>query len=331
MLPVLFCAATVSGCGGGSLSAPLPQPIVPPPAAPVPPAAPTPAPAGLVVSSESLALAVLGQPRHFVITNVGGQDALNLLASATTALPAGTSLTTDCATLAPGASCALTVTPGAMPSAAPGDLAPVPAEVSLDGTNTNRLALSVWVLNVGSVYQGGLLFDIDDLTPAAGSIGGKVFALQEVGGRSLRGSPDYVSIAPAANSTSDGAANTAAIVAQFGAPPFADPGYPAWACHSSEESGFTDWYLPAICELGYDDNNAGTGCGTRLAPALPNVRSNLVDQGHMNASTLYVWSSTQFAPSWTWQQLLGLWPAPHQKRDAMFVNEFARCARALTP
>jgi len=285
----------------------------------------------LVVSSDALALKVSGQSRQFIVTNVGGQDAVHLTATLTTALPTGTHLTTDCAALAPGASCMLTITPGATPTAAPGELEPVPAGVSIAGTNTNLLALSVWVLDVGGVYQGGLVFDIDDETPMTGGVGGKVLALSNVGERRFFGAPDYVSISPAATSTSDGAANTAAIVAQFGPPPNAYLEYPAWACHSSEEAGFTDWYLPAICELGYDANNVGTGCGTSQTPALPNVRSNLSDRGYLNAGLVNVWSSTQLAPSATWQQLLGNWPAQHQTRNALYVTEYVRCARALTP
>lgn len=97
ILAALCCAATLSGCGGGSAIAPLPLPAsspesASPPASP-PPATPPAAPPALTSSTSALALAVSGQPRHFVITNVGGQDALNLVATATTALPAGTSFT----------------------------------------------------------------------------------------------------------------------------------------------------------------------------------------------------------------------------------------------
>jgi len=335
MLPALFCATALAGCGGGSTTAPLPQPIVLPPAAPAPPVPPPvpPAPAALMASSESLALAVSGQARQFVITNGGGQDALNLAATATTALPVGTSFTSDCATLAPGASCTLTITPGAMPSAAPGDTAPVPVELHLAGSNTNALALSVWVLGFGSVYQGGYVFDLNDGTPTTGGVSGKVMALQDVPGASRPWGPNDSATLLGLSNT-DGAANTAAIVQRYGPP--ANEGnpllqYPAWACRTSSAAGFSDWYLPAICELGYDGNNRGSGCGTVSAPTLPNVQSQLVNSGHATGlpSFSQYWSSS-VALGTVWAQLVRP-DASHHHQDLTAGANGTRCVRALTP
>jgi hypothetical protein len=341
ILAALCCAATLSGCGGGSAIAPLPLPAsspesasppASPPASPSP-TTPPPAPPALTSSTAALALAVSGQPRHFVITNVGGQDALNLVATATTALPAGTSFTTDCATLAPGASCTLTVTPGAIPSATPGDLAPLPAEMGLSGSNTNTLALSIWVLDFGSVYQGGHLFDIDDSTPATAGVGGKVLALNDA----LPSVP-FMPWGPNDSATflslsiTDGAANTAAVVHQYGPPPSASDAYPAWACDSSNDAGFSDWYLPAICEMGYDDGNGlDSGCGTSSSPTMPNVQLHLVDRGHAAGlpPVSQYWSSSAL-PATPWVQRYASGDSANYQ-EIYAAGDRSRCVRALTP
>lgn len=339
ILAALCCAATLSGCGGGSAIAPLPLPASsPPPASPPaspPPTTPPAAPPALTSSTSALALAVSGQPRHFVITNVGGQDALNLVATATTALPAGTSFTTDCATLAPGASCTLTVTPGAIPSATPGDLAPLPAEMGLSGSNTNTLALSIWVLDFGSVYQGGYVFDLNDGTPVTNGVGGKVVALQDVPGMARPWGPND-SATTLSPSRTEGAANTADIVNQYGPPTIAGPTYeyPAWACSNVNDAGFDDWYLPAICEMGYDGSGNGSGCGTRENPLMPNIQSGLVDRGQANLQPDFsYWSSTSTSPAEVWVHGFGTTPALRslQFTDLFGGAQFARCVRVLTP
>jgi hypothetical protein len=59
-------------------------------------------------------------------------------------------------------------------------------------------------------------------------------------------------------------------------------------------SGFSDWYLPAICELGYDGQSKGTGCGIPPAsPTLQNVQTSLVDTLLSIApQQIAYWSST---------------------------------------
>ncbi len=331
VLPALFCAAALAGCGGGSPIAPLPSPVsVPPAPPPTPPAAPA-----LTASTDALALMVSGQARHIVITNVGGQDALNLVAATTTALPAGTGFTTDCATLAPGASCTLTVTPGTTPSATPGDPAPLPAEMGLSGSNTNTLVLSIWVLGFGSVYQGGYVFDLNDSTPVTNGVGGKVVALQDVPGMTRPWGPND-SATTLGPSLTDGAANTAAIVNQYGPSTIAGSthDYPAWACSNADDAGFDDWYLPAICEMGYDGSAYGSGCGTADAPLMPNIQSGLVDRGQANLQPdVSYWSSTSTSPAEVWVHGFGTAPALRslQFMDLFAGAQFARCVRTLTP
>lgn len=314
----LASSAVVCACGGGSINAPLTGAEVAP--APAPPDAP----AYLASSNASMALAVTGQPRQFVITNVGGQDANSLVASTTT-LPPGTFLQTDCTALAPGASCTITIVPGAVPSAAPGDTAPVPAGLLLSGSNTNTLALSVWVLDHGSVYQGGYVFDLNDGTPALDSVGGKVLALGDAWPTDLQ-AHDLPS-----TSNTDGATNTATLVSAGGGSPSTP--YAAWACDVATDAGLSDWYLPAICEMGYETDFWGTGCGSVGGPRLQNIQSNLVDKG-VNTGVVQgrdYWSSSSTGAGTTWFQRFGAAPVAVQRDSPSGLLGLARCVRALTP
>lgn len=327
-LAALLGVAVISGCGGGTSPPPLPSGIT---VAPASPAAPS-----LMVSPTSQALAVSGRPRHFLVTNVGGLDALNLLVTAGTALPTGSGFTTDCAaTLAPGASCTLTVTPGADPSAAPGDTAPQPAELRIAGSNTNTLALPFQVLDFGSVYQGGYVFDIDDGTPGSAGVGGKVLALDNASATMVRWLNMAIVSTPLSLGNTDGAANTATIVQMYGTPPSSAPEhqYAAWACSNSTEAGYVDWYLPAICEMGYDRDNRGSGCGTSDAPLLPNIQSHLADRGvTVGLQTFQYASSSTASTSEAWvQHFFTTFPDSAQHPDALRGDGLARCVRALTP
>ena len=316
-LPALLCAAGLSACGGNPSGTAPPAVVVLPPAAPA-----------LMASAPALALAASGQPRHVLITNVGGQAALNLVVGAASALPAGSAFGTDCAaTLAPGASCTLTVTPGATPSAAPGDAAPTPAELRIGGSNTPALTLPVRVLGFGSVYQGGYVFDLDDTTPPTGGVGGKVMALNNAWPTAVQAND-----APLASSPTEGAANTATLVNAGGPPPDPNSPYAAWTCDDASDAGFTDWYLPAICELGYDRDNRGSGCGSAAAPTRPNIQSHLVDKGVSGGlvGNNEYWSSTG-AGGVTWTQYIGPGPTAAQHDVPSAALSLVRCVRALTP
>lgn len=125
----------------------------------------------------------------------------------------------------------------------------------------------------------------------------------------------------ACNANIDGQCDTNNILALYnelitnfdsqGAPPFTASGgptalsyYAAGLC-SATINGYSDWYLPAICEMGYDTSTAGSGCGTANAPTLQNIQSNLIDYSGLGLSGYY-WSSTQdssHAQSNAWAQL----------------------------
>ncbi|MGC4394279.1 hypothetical protein [Hydrogenophaga sp. T2] len=297
-------AAVLIACGGDPAS----------PGAPAPTA-----PTTLSVSAGALALAMTGTPRLLTVTNTGTQSALNVAATVSQALPVGTTVVSTCGTLAPGASCTITVTPGAVPSAAPGDLNPTPARLAIAGSNTNNLSVDVQVIGQGSVHQGGYVFAIDDSTPNTGSIGGKVAGLGDVSA-TAPWSADAGGVALAvdvvgAGSLTDGSANTSAIVA---AVPAGVAFHAAGLCAGSSAQGYSDWYLPAICEL----QGAGGIC-----PVASNNVQSLVNSGIGGLAGIY-WSSTQLSPSAAFAQ-------DTVSGTAFTVNKITllpvRCARPLTP
>lgn len=275
------------------------------------------------VSTTALALAVSGQARIFIVNNTGTANAWQLAASVSAALPAGTTFSSNCgATLAPGASCTVTVTPGATPSATPGDTAPSPARLALAGSNTNTLAVDVLVLAHGSVYQGGYVFAFDDTTPTSGSVGGKVAGLTDLS-TGLRWAP-VADPVPGAQSVLDGASNTAAIVASsIGTP---DSAYAAGLCFASNAEGYADWYLPAVCEVSAD---TGAGCA---APAADNWETNLVASGAVpDLANGFFWTSTEFNLSPTSARAQRFDSGGNITLTAIKASLFAvRCARALT-
>jgi hypothetical protein len=275
--------ALLVACGGsgGGLGAP----IVAAPAAPA---------TVLSVSVAELALAanipaalpspIPGNARSMTVTNTGTEPALALTLDASL-LPAGTTVTanTCTGTLASLATCTITITPGSNANA-------VAVTVTLKGSNTNTVSTAVRVLTYGSIYQGGIVFALDDVAPFGASVGGKVTAQTEAAAGPW--SPD-VQVA-AADDLVDGTANTAAILATYGdASLYPSTAVAARACTEFSEAGHTDWYLPAICELGYDQTMAGSGCGTSAAPLVQNVQSNLVDGSLVAGTPGTFWSSTQ--------------------------------------
>ncbi|MDP1783592.1 MAG: hypothetical protein Q8K14_17880 [Hydrogenophaga sp.] len=295
-------------------------------------------PALLSASAPTMALAVSGTARMITVTNLGPHPTEAMQASAT-GLPTGSWMRSTCPTqLMPGASCLLLITPGALPSAVRGDLAPVPAKVTIAGDNTNTMDISVSVLTHGSVHEGGHVFALDDATPLTHSVGGKVLATAEVASAHWSPSLDAVvgvdddstAAQGGCDAAADGRCNTQRILAQY---PTGSRDFAAALCADSRHGGFDGWYLPAVCELTY---SAGAGglCGTQAAPRVPdNVRSRLHDGDRVGSFGLAYWSSTQSSQS----------PADHAHMvvfelsilsSAMGKNVGtppSRCARAITP
>ena len=108
--------------------------------------------------------------------------------------------------------------------------------------------------------------------------------------------------------------------------------YAAGFC-SATIGGLTDWYLPAICELGYDTSS---GCGTPSAPTLQNMQSSLVDNGNMSGFDFanYYRSSTAYAAipnNFGWMQVFEPSGASLRSGAVKSTQLNVRCARAMTP
>lgn len=326
---------------------------------------------GLSVNDTGLNAALTGTPRQITITNSGTGSATNVTYSLSPALPSGTMISPgSCGTIAVSGSCILTITPGNTPSAAAGDTNPTPITISISGTNTNTLTPTVNILTYGSVYQSGYIYAVDDTTSNTGSIGGSVAALTDQSAGVIwssdgSSSVSYVAIlgvdelstpitpsptAPsyppgtppylACNGKSDGACNTSNIVSYYnfnrasgGAPPTPPGQYAAGLCTVTIDNE-SDWYLPAICEEGYDDIGSGAnGCGTQASPAIQNMLSNLFDAGFGGLSGEY-WSSTEWAGDpfgYAWSQTYDLGNIPQNTFDKSYSTIKVRCSRALTP
>ncbi|CEK10708.1 DUF1566 domain-containing protein [Legionella hackeliae] len=305
-------------------------------------------------SVSTLALRVSGTTRVITITNTGSEVATDVAYSLSSALPAGTTITpANCGTIQPGGSCVLRITPGVSPTATPGNLNPTPITLTIKGKNTNTLAPTLNILTYGSVYQSGFVFAFDDGTPITGSVGGKVAALSNqaspmtgvlwssdnngvVVTNNVPGIYQNSTNPPSAcNGNTDGSCNTGVIVTYY-SPPQTNPAinrslYAAGRCKATI-GGYTDWYLPSICELGYyTGTGPDTGCGTALSPTLQNLQSNLVENGVGNLFGVF-WSSTELSTSpfdAAWAQILVL-GAGEQGPDDKSELRGVRCVRVLT-
>jgi hypothetical protein len=294
-----------------------------------------------------------GTPRIITITNTGTNAATNVWPSAMP-MPSGTTLSTTCtASLAPGVSCTVMVVPGVMPSSAPGDTSPTPITLTVSGSNTNIISVSVVVLTYGSVYQSGYVYSIDDTPANTGSIGGTVMALNDQS-TGIVWSPDFSSIygidetsTPASPSPStgqlagmigctgaqDGNCDTSNIVGFYSAttPPTNPATYGAGDCAQSI-SGYSDWYLPAVCEMGYDATGTGSGCGTSASPAMQNVQSDLVDNGISTGLSGWYLTSTEYSAAATthaWGQYSFSAGTSAQAVLLKSVSFAARCVRHI--
>lgn len=325
-LALLFAQTLLlAGCGGGGGAAP----------------APAPSATTLSASASTLALSVnggtaalTGTPRTLTLTNTGSAAAQSVGYTASPALPAGTTVSSTCgSSLAAGASCTLTITPGSTPSAAAGDTNPSAVTLSVSGSNTNTLTAAVHVLAYGSVYQAGYVFAIDDTTPATGSIGGKAAALSdhssavEWGGLWTVVGVDETATSPC-DAKSDGACNTQQIVATLGSGT-----YGAKICDDFTSGSYTDWYLPAICEMSYDATSMGTGCGSAGTPLQQNMQSNLVETGVLPIVGLFYLSSTEHGSSPNvlgWMHLFDSGGGQVSQQVQKDTVLYTRCVRALT-
>lgn len=250
----------------------------------------------LSINNLGLNAALTGTPRQITITNTGSAAATSVTYSPSPALPSGTTISpASCGTIAPSASCVLTITPGGTPSAPSGNTSPTPITLSISGTNTNTLTPTLNILTYGSVYQSGYVYSVDDTTSNTNSIGGKVAGLTNVSNSNQWTSASGTNI-PGAESNINGIQNTNEIVANTSCT--SSPGNcAAYQCRNNfTAGGYMDWYLPAICEEGFDRTSNGSNCGSAAAPTIQNMQSNLVDNGNVGSLSGDYWSSTEYSP-----------------------------------
>jgi hypothetical protein len=292
----------------------------------------------LSLSTSRLALAINspggdpllpGNPRVITVTNIGSNPASDVQVSST-GFPAGTAITanTCTGTLPATASCMLTITPGAVASpdtnvnpctTSPGTV-PVPTTLTVWADNASPLDADVVVLGYGCIYEGGFLFSVDDTTPGSGSIGGKVASLIPAD-ETFRAWAESAGVTGAVSLT-DGAANSAVLSS---AP---DGDYPAaQACLSSTSEGYTDWYLPAICELSrFVGYGLDPGCGTTSGNLYTTLYLN--NLGNFRETLAGLWSSTEFAEHSAWVQAL---PSGQIGIGTTSGVSGVQCVRAFAP
>ena len=295
----------------------------------------------LAINDTAVNAALTGIARQAIISNTGSIPATNVSISYPT-WPSGTTASSTCgSTLMPAATCSITVTPGPnATSSCTSGIAPTPGVVSITSDESASSLFTVTVLGYDCIYQGGYVFAIDDTTANTDSILGKVAALIDQAAPNPNGvswSPngdffnilgiDENSTSPCAANT-DGACDTAQIVAHYSAA--APSSYAAGLCLDTI-NGYSDWYLPAICELGFDEYSNGSGCGALSSPLIQNMQSNLV--GTSNTFQGSYWSSTQYSAlpaSAAWNQYFNANGTDQQYATDKNNLPGVRCARALS-
>ena len=155
----------------------------------------------LTASTTNLALSIKGltlnsfasgAPRVITITNNGDAPATGLSVTIP-AWPAGTSSISTCgSSLAPGASCTITVTPGVVATSGVGNTpctngtAPIPGVVSVTASNAVQTSnTNVVVLGYGCIYQGGFVYAMTETADPSESIGGSVVSTSDQAGGAL--------------------------------------------------------------------------------------------------------------------------------------------------
>ncbi|EHL30861.1 hypothetical protein [Legionella drancourtii] len=256
----------------------------------------------------------------------------------------------------------ITVTPGATATSGVGNaacttgIAPIPGIISVSASNASPTSANVVVLGYGCIYQGGYLYSVDDTTVNTGSIGGTVVATADsatTSGLVWDSSSGCVSNnCYITNSYSDTNGTNLASPAPGGNTYLIyqiltmqdselASTYAAGLCATSSMDGYNNWYLPAICEMGYGASYGGVNCGSQASPVAQNMQSNLVDNGNIggltaggNSSTPgNYWSSTESSqyPSFSaWFEYFatggGSSYQGHGNKDFLLG---VRCARAL--
>ena len=322
----------------------------------------------LAVSTPTLILAEQGilsttsQSRILTIVNYAPYAVTNVNYTLSPTLPIGTTIwPTTCSTIQPGGACNLTITPGNSPStlASATPMPLTPSVLTIQGDNTNVLTSNIIVLTYNNFYQQGFVFAIDDSTPMSGSVAIKVAASKDNtipissatmvwdnGSGSFAAGVSDGSTYPCLSSY-DGSCNTSLITVGLNGSPEYLPGgsYVASLCanYQVDSNGntpchagtmcYTDWYLPAICELGPDSGNMI--CAANTDNMLTNL--NMLLSGctglscFLNAS--FYWSSTEDSGNTAgaaWFQYVAPGVSGYQLSGGKGNANYVRCARAVT-
>jgi hypothetical protein len=221
----------------------------------------------IIIDSPSPGLrvvSVLGGQLNLMITNIGTVNAEGITVTAHTACPNLQVLDNDCSpSVAGGQSCTLSLS----------SIDPyVPCLITIEGTNT----LAPIETYIAFQSQGGLVYSTQ---------GGRVSVVGEFD--QLSSVWGDMGVETFASSIVDGLTNTSQIVSALGGAPSA-----AKVCDDLFSAGFNDWYLPAICELGYSGGiNPFPGCSIPFDSTVYNLKQ----LGFLNLSFSDYWSSTEYS------------------------------------
>lgn len=144
--------------------------------------------------------ALTGHARKITITNTGSINATNVQVGNTN-LPRGTQISlNNCSTItANGGFCTITVTPGSVESRSfnnvPCSSGITPqGQINITADGDIMTTIDTSILTYGCIYQGGLIYAVDDTTADTGSIGGKVITLVDQAAPFINNQPQPSSV-----------------------------------------------------------------------------------------------------------------------------------------
>jgi hypothetical protein len=301
--------------------------------------------------------ALTGNQRYITVQNTSATQTTPLLTTTSAGLPTGTLITADTCngnTLAPLATCSITVTPNQVASSdcTNGSQA-TPGTITIS-TGSGSAVADIYVLSYGCIYQGGFIYSIDDDYtdyPEAGSIGGSIAAVYDSvpgqsgtfdvpnwGGPGIDvGSTTYDTSATGAN---NGDTNTTTITNVLGCTGSNATDIAACVCSNlsvsaagdlnctSPSNCYVDWYLPAICQLG-QATCAGCACtsgSTNMTDQLYNtIGANFV------TTNSYYWSSSENPNNTANYADYAVIADNNQSYAPKSLKIGIRCGRNLTP
>lgn len=297
----------------------------------------------LSVTGLPLTVGTSGSPRSIKVSNNGLQASDELIVYFPQ-WPLGTVVSQDnCSgtSLPQGGSCTITITPGAQAtSACTTGISPSPGVITIATEDASSVASNIVVLGYGCIYQEGYLFSVLETADTSKSIGGSIVAVEDQApaypnGLAWDSSLDcatypYNGLVTNANSPINGTdlpgGNTYIIK---NALPTDSPA--ASACVNYSSGTFSDWYLPAICAMGYGAVDLNINCGSQMSPSIQNIQSNLLDDNIISLLGNY-WSSTEsttLPQSSAWQQYFASSTTNYQSLSLKTTKLGVRCVRDL--